>query len=86
MQLRGWGRDDGEGAEDPDLRGSRQRRENAATPPQCTLQPSGPREARLGPFNAAVPWRGWGRCQHRKLIYRSGAAGFGTVTEDETEV
>lgn len=81
--MRGWG--GGWGPEDWDLSGSRQRRENAATPPQCTLQPSGPPEALLEPFNTAVPWKGWGRCQHRKLIYRSGAAGSGMVTEGETE-
>lgn len=46
--------------EDPDRRGSRQRRDNAATPPQRALQPPGSPEARLGPFSAAVPWWGVG--------------------------
>lgn len=70
---------------DPNKPGSRQRRDNAATPPQCTLQPAGPPEARVRPFPCSCALEGVGTVSSRKLIYRSGAAGSGTGTEGGPE-
>ena len=86
VRLRGWGRDDGRlrirTCQVPDKGEKTQPLHPSA---HCSLL--GPQRPAwsLEPFNAAVPWKGWGRCQHRKLIYQSGAAGAGTVTEGETE-